>query len=123
MPSSGRPGQQAIPRAIIANAGDTGDGHCHTGKLLTQQQLADQRGNDQQCQSSGSFADRRGGQRAFHRFPVLAPVLWGFCSSIGSGSGAGVGPSSALACAGSLSSGSSLNVSLLILPVNLKGGS
>ena len=46
-----------------------------------------------------------------------------FGASIGSGSGAGVGPSSALACAGSLSSGSSLNVSLLILPVNLNGGS
>src|ERR1700752_2521270 len=48
---------------------------------------------------------------------------YGFVSSIGSGSGRCVGPNSALDCATAVALGSSLNVSLLILPVNLNGGS
>ena len=64
MPKSGGPGQQAIPKAISAMPATRATGTGDAGELLAQQQLADQRGSDQQRQSCGSLAD--GGELSAH---------------------------------------------------------
>ena len=66
------------PQGNQSNASHARYRHCDAGKLLTQQQLADQRRNDQQRQSRGGLADGREGQRAFHRFPPFAPCFVAF---------------------------------------------
>src|SRR6185295_3045534 len=109
------------PQRNQGNAGHVRNRYGDASKLLAK--LTDQRGSDQQRKSRDRLADGREYQRAFHRLPASVPVFLGSDSSMGSGSGAAVGPSSALACAGSFTSGWSLNVSLCILPVNLNGGS
>ena len=66
MPTSGGPGQQAIPKAIRAMPATRANRYGDAGKFLAQQQLPDERGNDQQRQSGSGFGDSGENQRLFH---------------------------------------------------------
>ena len=72
MPTSGGPGQHAMPNAISARPATRATGMAGAGKFLTEQQLADERGNNQQRQSSSDFGDSSDNQRLFHRPECLA---------------------------------------------------
>ena len=67
MPTSGGPGQQAIAKAIRAMPATRATGMAMPVKFLTQQQLPNERGNNQQRQSGGAFADSGENQNLFHR--------------------------------------------------------
>jgi len=66
MPTSGGPGQQAIPKAIRAMPATRANGWGEAGKFLTQQQPPDERGNNQQRQSGSGFGDSSENQHVFH---------------------------------------------------------
>jgi hypothetical protein len=55
MPTSGGPGQQAIPKPIRAMPPRYR--YSDSGKLLTEKQLPDERRNNQQRQASRCFGD------------------------------------------------------------------
>ena len=71
MPTSGGPGQQVIPNAIRAIPATRATGMAIAGKFLTEQQLPDERGNNQQRQSGSGFGDSGENQHLFHRLDFI----------------------------------------------------
>ena len=64
MPTNGGPGQQAMPKAIRAMPATRPVGMA--GKFLTQQQPANERGNNQQRQTGSRLDDGREHQHLSH---------------------------------------------------------
>lgn len=130
MPADGGPGQQAIAKAIRAipvtraTAIATPEG-CSPSSKCTTSDGATSNPNPVAASAAaakGSTFFKAVTCQVATRLPTIEN-RYCFGASIGSGSGAAMGPSSAFDADAALCSGSSVNVSLLILPVNLNGGS
>ncbi len=72
MPRSGWTRPAGDPQRNQGDAGHARNRYGDAGELLTQQQLTDERGGDQQRKSRNRLADGREYQRAFHFFPTFA---------------------------------------------------